>query len=77
MNNKKLAEKHFGYLHDAWIGDEQKHYEEYFIVEGADNIPTSKLENHNYKDLRVIKDFFEERKQWKNGNMNIILMSNI
>ena len=60
MSDKKLAEKHFGYLHDNWISDEQKHYEEYFIVEGADDIPTSKLESHNYKVLRVIKDFFED-----------------
>ena len=60
MSDKKLAEKHFGYLHDAWIGEEQSHYEEHYDVECADNIPTSKLENHNYKDLRVIKDFFEE-----------------
>ena len=60
MSDKKLAEKHFSHLYDNWISDEQKHYEEYFIVEGADDIPTSKLEKHNYKDLRVIKDFFEE-----------------
>ena len=60
MSGKKLAEKHFSHLYDNWISEEQKHYEEYFIVEGADDIPTSKLKNHNYKDLRVIKDFFEE-----------------
>ena len=60
MSGKKLAEKHFSHLYDNWINDEQKHYEEYFTVEGAENIPTFKLKNHNYKDLRVIKDFFEE-----------------
>jgi len=58
--NKQLAEKHFGYLHDNWIDDEQRNYEEYFRVEGANNIPTSKLKHHNYKDLRVIQEFFEE-----------------
>lgn len=58
--NKQLAEKHFGYLHDAWINDEQKSYEEYFGDENADKIPTSKLKESNYKDLRVLQDFFEE-----------------
>jgi len=60
MSDKQLAEKHFGYLHDAWIGDEQKSYEEYFGDENADKIPTSKLKESNYKDLRVIQEFFEE-----------------
>jgi len=58
--DKQLAEKHFGNLHDAWIGDEQRHYEEYHGVECADKIPTSKLKESNYKDLRVIQEFFEE-----------------
>ena len=60
MTDKQLAEKHFGMLHDNWIGDEQRHYEEYYGVECADKIPTSKLKEHNYKDLRVIQKFFEE-----------------
>jgi hypothetical protein len=60
MSDKQLAEKHFGYLHDAWIDDEQSHYEEHYDVECADEIPTSLLEEHNYKDLRVLQDFFEE-----------------
>lgn len=59
--NKKLAKKHFSHLYNNWISNEQKHYEEYFIIENANNIPTTKLKNHNYKDLRVIKDFFEIR----------------
>ena len=58
--DKQLAEKHFGYLYDAWIDNELKHYEEYYKVEDADLITTSRLEEGNYKDLRVIKDFFEE-----------------
>ena len=60
MSDKQLAEKHFGMLYDNWIDDELKHYEEYYRVEDADLITTSRLEEHNYKDLRVIKDFFEE-----------------
>ena len=60
MTDKQLAEKHFGHLHDVWIGDEQKSYEEYFGDENADKIPTSKLKESNYKDLRVIQEFFEE-----------------
>ena len=60
MSDKQLAEKHFGNLHDAWIDDEQSHYEEHYDVECADEIPTSLLEEHNYKDLRVIQEFFEE-----------------
>ena len=34
--------------------------EEYFGDENADKIPTSKLKESNYKDLRVLQDFFEE-----------------
>lgn len=60
MSDKQLAEKHFGMLYDNWIDDEQNHYEEYYDVECADEIPTSLLEEHNYKDLRVIQEFFEE-----------------
>ena len=60
MTDKQLAEKHFGMLHDNWIGDEQRHYEEYYGVECADKISTSKLKEHTYKDLRVIQEFFEE-----------------
>ncbi len=45
-------------LHDNWIDDEQRHYQEYHEVECADEIPTSKLKDHNYKDLRVIQEFF-------------------
>ena len=58
--DKQLAEKHFGYSHDAWIDNELKHYEEYYKVEDADLITTSRLEEGNYKDLRVLQDFFEE-----------------
>ena len=57
MSDKKLAEKHFGYLHDNWISDEQKHYEEYFIVEGADDIPTSKLDSF---DITTTQSFSME-----------------
>ena len=58
--DKQLAEKHFGMLYDNWIDDEQSHYEEYYKVEDADLITTSRLEEGNYKDLRVVKEFFEE-----------------
>ena len=58
--SKQLAEKHFDNLHSVWIYDEQKYYEEEHDVESADDIPTSKLKESNYKDLRVIQEFFEE-----------------
>ena len=60
MSDKQLAEKHFGMLHDAWIDDELKHYEEYYKVEDAEVIATSKLKDSSYKDLRIIQEFFEE-----------------
>ena len=60
MSDKQLAEKHFGYLYDNWIDDELKHYEEYYRVEDADLITTSRLEEGNYKDLRVVQEFFKE-----------------
>ena len=75
--SKQLAEKHFANLHAVWIYDEQKYYEEEHDVESADDIPTSKLKESNYKDLRVVKDFLRRENQWKNGNMNTIPMSNI
>ena len=60
MSDKQLAKKHFSMLHDYWIYEEQRHYQEYHEVECADEIPTSKLKDHSYKDLRVIQEFFEE-----------------
>ena len=58
--NKLLAEKHFGHLQDNWMDDERRNYEECYEVKDANNIPTSKLKESNYKDLRVIQEFFEE-----------------
>ena len=44
-----------------WYDDEEKHYcETYDGVEAPKDIPTYLLEGHNYKDLRVLEDFFEK-----------------
>ena len=62
MSNFKQAKEHFNNLTSNWEYEEQKHYEEEHDVESADDIPTSKLEESNYKDLRVLIDYFEENK---------------
>ena len=62
MKTKQLAKKHFNYLYNNWIMEEQKSYEEYFGDENANKIPTFKLKESNYKDLRIIQEFFKENK---------------
>ena len=57
------------------LKEEQRHYEEEYECENAHNIPTMKLEEHTYKDLRAIisyafnhhrylRDSRKEIKQW-------------
>jgi len=41
-------------INNMILAEEQRHYEEHYECEDAHNIPTSKLEEHIYKDLRAI-----------------------
>ena len=63
MNTKKQAKKHFENLANNWWQDELKYYLENFDTdsrEALENIPTSELEECNYKDLRILEDYFKE-----------------
>jgi len=55
---KKDVKKHLDNLIYNWFDDEKKDYSSVFNVDFPDSIKTEKLKNHNYKDLRVLKDFF-------------------
>ena len=63
----KEATKCFQNLGGNWWSDERKCYSENFYDsddeecdEDADNIPTEKLKDGNYRDLRVLYDFFND-----------------
>jgi len=44
----------FKSLNSAWYDDESKYYSENFECEEPDDIPTNKLQNCNYRDLRIV-----------------------
>ena len=52
------VEKHFENLENNWYKDELRHYAECFEEDNPEEIPTHLLKEHNYKDLRVLGDFF-------------------
>ena len=56
----KNAKRHLDSLSNNWYEDEEKHYGETYGDEAPEDIPTNLLEPHNYTDLRVLEDFFEE-----------------
>ena len=49
-----------------WWRDEERHYEETYHDESDDDdwdagdIPTADLKEHNYRDLRVLQDYFDK-----------------
>lgn len=43
-------------LNTNWFSDESTHYSETYQKDDPEDIPTDKLEPHNYKDLRVLQD---------------------
>lgn len=54
------AKHHLDSLSMNWIDDEKKNYCIVYDVWAPEDIPTTLLEPHNYKDLRVLEDFFEK-----------------
>jgi len=51
-------------LTDNWWGDEEKFYSENFEPEQEpEDIPTDKLEPCNYRDLRVLDEWFQKINQ--------------
>ena len=56
----ELLQKHFMNLYHNWYKDEWKYYAEWEIIEGdPDDIPLEELKECNYKDLRILKVYFE------------------
>ena len=55
---KKDVKKHLNNLISNWFDDEKKDYASLHNVDFPDKINTEKLKKHNYKDLRVLKDYF-------------------
>tara|TARA_R100000773_G_scaffold10407_1_gene9655 strand:- start:2182 stop:2529 length:348 start_codon:yes stop_codon:yes gene_type:complete len=56
----KKAKEALDSLAIAWYHDEEKHYWETYGDEAPEDIPTNLLEGHNYTDLRVLGEFFQE-----------------
>ena len=65
LNQSEISLIHFNNLRASWYQDEKECYVENVeydwesIDYEPDNIPTEKLEESNYQDLRVIDDFFQ------------------
>jgi hypothetical protein len=72
-NEINLLDKHLTNLEDNWLSDEMVHAE---IHQGEidkdfdkeydfSQTPTNKLPDHNYKDLRVLRDIINKLKEEK------------
>ena len=57
---KKQAKQHLKNLSNNWYDDECKYYEIENDCENADSIQTNKLMSSNYKDLRILEDYFNQ-----------------
>jgi len=57
-------DKHLQSLENNWLSEEIKHTGlDDDLEEIAETIPTAKLPNSNYKDLRVLRDFINRVKK--------------
>ena len=57
----KQAKHSYEELSDNLWGIEETHYCEIYNVDAPENIPTESLKNHNYRNLRVLNDYFNKR----------------
>ena len=59
---KEQAKKHLSNLIDNLLDSEETHYSEHFNIdyEQVDLTATEDLQEHNYKDLRVLQDYFNQ-----------------
>ncbi len=59
---KKQAKKHLSNLTDNLLDSEETHYSEHFNIdyEQVDLTATEDLQEHNYKDLRVLQDYLNQ-----------------
>ena len=55
---KDRAREAFANVVASWWNEERTSYEESYELEDADEIPIDQLEEHNYKDLRVMNLYF-------------------
>tara|TARA_R100000329_G_C7424878_1_gene149331 strand:+ start:95 stop:373 length:279 start_codon:yes stop_codon:yes gene_type:complete len=62
---KEQAKKHLSNLIDNLLDSEERHYSEHFNIdyEQVDLTATEDLEEHNYKDLRVLQDYLNQDKE--------------
>ena len=60
---KEQAKNAYDSLANAWHGDEHKYYSEQFDCENPHEVATDELNECNYKDLRVLEDYFYEKKK--------------
>ena len=59
---KEQAKKHLSNLIDNLLDSEETHYSEHFNIdyEQVDLTATEDLQEHNYKDLRVLQDYLNQ-----------------
>ena len=59
---KEQAKKHLSNLTDNLLDSEETHYSEHFNIdyEQVDLTATEDLQEHNYKDLRVLQDYLNQ-----------------
>ena len=54
-----------------WFEDEKRNYGECYETEDEDDIATTDLKAHNYKDLRIIIDWFKKDDELKEENKEL------
>ena len=59
---KEQAKQHLSNLIDNLLDSEETHYSEHFNIdyEQVDLTATEDLQEHNYKDLRVLQDYLNQ-----------------
>jgi len=59
---KEQAKQHLSNLIDNLLDSEERHYSEHFNIdyEQVDLTATEDLQEHNYKDLRVLQDYLNQ-----------------
>jgi len=59
---KKQAQESLQTLLLNYEFDEKRHYSEWYNIEEPHKIPTNKLLEHHYKDLRILTEYFGLKK---------------
>ena len=74
---KEQAKKHLSNLIDNLLDSEETHYSEHFNIdyEQVDLTATEDLQEHNYKDLRVLQDYLNQDDYEENAKREEIAQS--